>query len=482
MGELITARKPAALVAAAAFVLYAGYALRRHQLFETSAYDLGIFGQGVQSYAHGRLPTSDIRADPGQFHGAGYPLLGDHFHPVIALLAPLYRLFPHIEVLLVVQAALVAGSVYVLTRCAARTLGDRGPWVPPALGTAYALSWGIQRMVGFDFHEVAFALPLLCLAMEAYLSGRWVACAAWASGLLLVKEDMGFTVGVFGFLLLLKNRDRRLGIILCVVGPTVAALAILVIVPHFNPAHVYGYLGGEAADGSGIGGFLKQPWRLPVLLVWPPRKLVTVVLVLLPVAFLALRSPLILLAVPTLAVRFIADNAFYWGTKYHYSAVLMPIVFFALVDVVRRGERTGGRSVSALTGWPAPGLPVRLEPGLAVLALALSPLFGLGEVATPRFWHGDAQATAADRMVRLIPSGARVAASDDTAPHLVDRDTVYLARGGAIITGVAPPVDWILANLRTKDSPTDPQLVTQAVADGFVEVAEDHGYVLLRRR
>ena len=57
---------------------------------------------------------------------------------------------------------------------------------------------------------------------------------------------------------------------------------------------------------------------------------------------LALRSPLLLVAAPTLGWRFLSGDDHYWSTDWHYSAVLMPVVTLALVDAidtVRRGDR-----------------------------------------------------------------------------------------------------------------------------------------------
>lgn len=48
-----------------------------------------------------------------------------------------------------------------------------------AVGIAYGLSWGIQRAVEFDFHEIAFAVPLLAFALEAVLARRWRAALLW---------------------------------------------------------------------------------------------------------------------------------------------------------------------------------------------------------------------------------------------------------------------------------------------------------------
>lgn len=469
-----SARGQALLVAAIGFVLYTVYSVRRHELFQTHAYDLGIFGQGVRAYARLQLPRSLIRAPLAASGGGGYPLLGDHFSPVLALLGPVYRLVPHVEVLLVAQAALVASSAYTVTRVAAVRLRGTldAPWAGAAIGTAYLLSWGIQRLAGFDFHEVCFALPLLCLALEAYLAERWTACAAWASVLVLVKEDMGCTVSAFGLLLLLGGRSRRLGTLLALGGPAVAALTVFVVVPHFNPGHVYGYLGGEAADGTGVAGLRSEPWTLPIRLIWPPEKLLTATVTVLPAGFLAVRSPIVLVAVPGLVLRFVADNPFYWGTKYQYSATLMPIVFFALIDALVRRERSGAACrCRRRAAAPAAVLSI---------ALALTPFFDLAELATSGFWHTDARSRAAAHAVSLIPPGARVVAPDTLAPHLTDRDTVYVGWNGLPAPDI-PRFDWVVADLTSRASRLDdPQLVRRALANGYVEVSVEGGYAVLR--
>ncbi|MGW0737036.1 DUF2079 domain-containing protein [Streptomyces sp. NPDC002851] len=216
-GHLSRARHPAAvpvLLSLAVFTAYALLSLREHARFGTTGYDLGIFGQAVRAMAELRPPASEIRTAtaPDSFTGSAYPLLGDHFHPVLALLAPLYALVPRVETLLLAQSALVATSTYVVARTAARHL--RQPFTPALIGAAYGLSWGLQQLVAFDFHEVAFAVPLLALACAALLDGRWTPAAWWAGALLFVKEDLGATTAVFG--LLLARHHRRAGLTLTV--------------------------------------------------------------------------------------------------------------------------------------------------------------------------------------------------------------------------------------------------------------------------
>ena len=76
---------------------------------ETRSWDLGIFEQVVRAYAHLQAPIADLK-------GPGTNILGDHFSPVTALLAPFYRLFPTPVTLLVAQAALFALAAVPVTR------------------------------------------------------------------------------------------------------------------------------------------------------------------------------------------------------------------------------------------------------------------------------------------------------------------------------------------------------------------------------
>jgi uncharacterized membrane protein len=376
-----------------------------------------------------------------------------------------------VEVLLVVQAALVAWSALVVTRCAMRRLGPRDG---VCLGIAYAFSWGVQQMIGSDFHEVAFELPLIALAMAAYLDGRWTSAAAWSLPLLLVKEDMGLTLFVFGLILI--RRDRRVGSVLCLIGPIAVALTLFVVIPHFTMSGTLGRVGFGTDQGGGFGVLLTHPWEIPVKLVLPPVKIVTVFMMLLPTVFLAVRSPLVLLVVPTLLWRFASNTPNYWGLEWHYSAVLMPIVFIALVDVLSSPSR---RRPSPRIRLLMSGAP-RIALALAVLCSALLPLHRL---LAPGFWHTPPHVSAADHAVERIPSGVLVAATNRLVPHLVDKATVYPLVGMDVLDGLPRRVDWVIADTTIPDmrAAGGMELLAAIRADGFQQVFAEDGFIVLHR-
>ncbi|MET9936284.1 DUF2079 domain-containing protein, partial [Streptomyces sp. NPDC006324] len=279
--------RPYLIVAGVLCALYFLYSWVQYAYFRTPSWDLGIFGQSVRAYAEFRAPVVDIK-------GPGFPILGDHFSPVTALLAPLYWVWPSPVALLFAQGALFAASSVVVGRTAQQVLGSRA--VGLGLAVAYGLSWGLQEAVRSDFHEIAFAVPLLALTCRALILGRWTAAAAWAIPLILVKEDMGLTVAMVGAVLFLKG-SRRLGAALAAFGVSAFALTVLVLIPAASSLGQYDYWSkiertGEGADtsfGQVVADALASGERWEMVLH-----------LLAITGFLALRSPLVLLVLPTL--------------------------------------------------------------------------------------------------------------------------------------------------------------------------------------
>ena len=246
-------------IVVAVFGAYLALSLFRLLQLDPSSWDLGIYTEYVKQLAHLHAPIVDVR-------GPGFNLLGDHFQVAVALIAPFFRVFPSPATLLVAQALLTAVSVFPVAQAGTALLG-RG--AGRAIGAAYGFSWGLQQMINFDFHEIAFAVPLLAFSLSALVRGRTRAAVLWALPLVFVKEDQGFTVAAIGLLILAAGAfparsGRRSGggplaLIRCSIpgglflvwwGVAWSLLAIAVIIPHFNEVHRYFYWN----DGGVVGG------------------------------------------------------------------------------------------------------------------------------------------------------------------------------------------------------------------------------------
>ena len=87
----------------------------------------------------------------------------------------------------------------------------------------------------FDFHEVAFAVPLLAFSLSALGAGRLRAALAWAAPLVLVKEDLGLTLAVIGLLVAWRG-ERRLGLAAAIGGAAATFVEMTVVIPAISPA------------------------------------------------------------------------------------------------------------------------------------------------------------------------------------------------------------------------------------------------------
>ena len=273
MGATVSARAARWIAASWAMLCGAAYSvlsLVRFETLEPTSYDNAIFEQAIRAYAHLQAPIVPIK-------GPGFNLLGDHFSPIIALVAPVYRVFPAAQTLLVVQAVLIAVSVYVVSSLGLRRVGL---WAGGGVAVAYGLSFGLQSAVQADFHEVAFGAPLLALAGAAYVERQYGRVIGWSLPLLLVKEDLGLTVAVIGLVLWLAG-ERRRGTVLAVAGGVGLLLVVLVVIPVFNPEGAYAYT-------SAVGG---DRGLLATVFDDPGRKLLTVVMTLAVAGFAPLASP-----------------------------------------------------------------------------------------------------------------------------------------------------------------------------------------------
>ncbi|WP_158718721.1 DUF2079 domain-containing protein [Streptomyces griseus] len=436
------------------FIVYLLLSTRRHAVNLTTGYDLGIFTQIVQSYSELTAPYSSLK-------GPLYNTLGDHFHPILALLAPAFRIFPSSYTLLVCQAALAAVSVIPLMSWAAEIRGRNfALWA----GVSYGASWGIAELIFFDFHEVAFAVPLTMMSVCMAGRGKWSGAVLWAAPLTLVKEDLGLTVAAIGVYVAWKG-PRTTGILLAVFGVTATAVEMLVVLPHFNPVGQFAYWPPHTGEEVGL---LAQAAGT----FWPPVKWLTALLVVAPTGFMAMRSPLVIIALPTLAWRFASANPYYWGTEFHYSAVLMPIVFASAVHAVATGR-----------------IPSRkLLPACAVGAAVTAVTFfthPLHELAMPRTWSESSHVRAADELLSKIPDGATVASSNRLAAQLASRTTVTEV---CLFPRAFPPKEapeWVIYDATDV---SDPECATGKALESsppglpgyhLVEVRE--GIALLRR-
>ncbi len=497
---------PAAVGALTALVAvgYCVFALANYYTFRTTSFDLVIFDQAVRSYAHFKLGTDPIF---GVFEGLGanFSILGNHFSPIDAVLAPLYWMYNGPQTLLVAQAVLFALAIPWLWVFTSRAFGDgrKATLAAYLVCVAYALSWPIASALAFDFHEVAFVPVLTAIALERLQAGRLRTALLALGALLLVKEDMGlFVAGIGAYLIVARprtvTRQRLVGSCVIVAGIMAAWLATDVLIPA---------AGGRANFywsyqnlGPGVPQALEHVILHPassVQLLWTPRvKLDTVLWLFGAFCFLPLRSPIALATVPLLLERMMASDRFplWWVTAYHYNAFLVVVLVCAAVDgaarldrslvawrarVARRRRPAGGEAGAASVAATVRGawsLALAFAVAMCAVAAILVPRFAFGPALHPSFYQRNANMKAAAAADAVVPGGVTVEAVDNLGPQLSARDTVliWVADG----PGSRAQAPWVVADVAT------PQFTFTGVREQRQRVAllERGGYRIVFRR
>ena len=499
------------------FATYGTYAWLRHIHYETTNYDLGLFDQAIRAYSRFEAPVSPLKAP-------GYNLLGDHFHPLIAVLAPLYWIWDDPRMLLLAQAALFAASMVPVARFAERRLGG-----PRALVVAllYGLSWPLQRAVHFDFHEIALALPLIAVVIDAIDRRAWRWVVLCCVLLLGVREDMGAFVLLAGVLVALRSpartteppvdhadpgsahapvhppsppqpraaRLRRwaaprrtnlaVGGGLVVLGLAGYELATSVVIPALAPTGTFAYwtfpaLGPDPASAARFA--LTQPWRVLQLFVTPAVKAHTLLALVLPTALLAVFSPYVILTLPFLAERMLNSRPQLWETGYHYSSVLAPTLAMAATDTAAKLSALLRRRRPA---WRWRRLrPVDLWLAWMVVYLVVAlvrhwPDYPMVRLQNLAFWNSTYRDAAIERVLPKIPDDQCVEAANQLGPHLTARDYVTQpTQSGGRAT-------WVVLDMSQVDSgwqtPPPNAALAQTLKAGYTIVDIDYPIVLLHR-
>jgi uncharacterized membrane protein len=410
--------------------VFSWLSVARHQSFSSGRFDFGNMIQAVWNTAHGRfLETTDVS-------GEQFTRLGAHVDPILALFAPIFRVWPEPGILLVTQAVAVAlGALPVFWLGRLWLRNDR---LAVAMAAVYLLYPPLQFAVLFDFHPVTLAAPLLLYCIWAAETAKWWTLGICGALAALTQEQVGLMLVMLAIWMAVRHPGRRRAAV--VLGGAAMAwvvVAMAVIIPAFavdsvNP-HLtrYGELGSSPVDI--LQTFFLRPWEVLGVVFTPDRALYLFIL-LAPLLFLPFAAPLLAAcALPQLAINLLAADGPAQSIEYHYAAVLTPFLMAsAVMGLARLRERE--RPTWLVTQVRRPALVASALVGVVALSgIPLGPLPGTEDVplvgwsgaAHIRFDGGE-RADALSRAIAIIPEDAVVSATNDAGAHLSARRRIYL--------------------------------------------------------
>ncbi len=402
-----------ALVIAGAAAWVAGFAslsVLRQKAFFTGRFDMGNMVQAVWSTAHGHpLRMTDL-------HGEQISRLAAHVDPILAVYAPLWWIWPSPYLLLVTQALAIGLGAFPVFWLARKHLGSA------RAGLGFACAYLLYPATGWlalnEFHPVALATPLLLFAFWFLDEDRLLPFALCAIAASLCKEEIALVVAGFGIWYAISRRRWLAGGTIAALGLAWGFVAIALVIPHFNDGQTSDFYGRYSEVGGSAGGIAKTAVTHPLRIVeaaFGGRDLHYLWQLMMPLAFVCLLSPLVLVAaVPELALNLLSATTTQTSIHFHYTAGLIaPLIVAAVFGATR------------LRRWAVPVSAV-------VVLAALASNYHLGPIPGWRHVPGGQafQSTAArvtdhdriaDQALSLIPGDAVVSATNSLGAHLSAR-------------------------------------------------------------
>ena len=424
----------------------------RHALFQSTAFDLAIFDQAIYLISQNQTPFSSLMA---------INIWGDHAAFIFYPLALLYKIYPDVHWLFLVQAvslALGAWPSWSLARQAG--LNNSISWAIACIYLLYPLVFNVNL---FDFHPEVIAVPaLLAAILAARLNKTLWFCAAIVL-VLICKAVLSLTVAAMGLWLLCFDKKRNCGLIALFLGVGWFLVATQAVIPYFNQGREHAGIGRYQYLGNSVFEIAINLIMKPNLVLERLFSLETfeyLALLLLPVIWWLSPRHLssLISAVPMLAMNILSDIPAQRDLIHQYSVPILPFLVVAVISSLAYSNQQKGKTIFdrlPLPNYPLPRVIV-IWSLIAFLALAK---YGY-------FWtiylNGLDTLPATKEAISLVETKDSVLTTAQIAPHLAHRPVVKLTQAHAPPANLAE-FDYVLLNLRYPGWMSDREFVKNLV-------------------
>jgi len=414
--QLLHRLRPLDWAAIGLFLVYVAafswMSIRQHESFQTNALDLAKFDQAIWNTAQGRPFRITLIQDS---------IVQSHFSPILAVYAPLYRLWSDVRLLFIIQPLCLGGAGFLLYLF----FRDDAPWVGLTLFGAYLLHPSLHQVNLYEFRRITTAVLGSSLALYALFKQRYGLMVVGLAVALLSKENTAFLVIGVGLHLILAHRKIKIGLPVLATGAAWLILIPLVVLPALGTPQFlskntgyslagkyFSYLGHSPAEM--VQTLLRDPGA-PLAYALRRERLLAVLSLLWPTGFLFLLAPDVgALVLPFLGYLLASKSDSMGELTAWYPAIILPLLAWA-----------GAVGVSRLKGRWITAASVLLAAASVGGYVTLSTVRPTQWAHMRRFEVSDHHRSV-EAALRRIPSAAVVAAQDPLVPHLSQREEIYL--------------------------------------------------------
>lgn len=397
----------------------------RYESFNASAFDLSYIDQGIWNTARGLgFLHSDI--------SRGGTYLGEHFAPILGVIAPFYAVVDSIYWLFFLQALILSSGALIVYKLA--RLKKLSAQVATLFAVCFLLYHPLRAANGFDLREDNFYVPIFLGVLYFKEAKNWILFGLLCALSWFVKENASLFTFMLGLwmaydALKAKNKTKPWAALVLIV----ASLAVFWVVnskitPHFSgPQNRTMLVQRLSHFGSTNKEILSTLLLKPYLALWELIKIFFskesihyVLAVLVPFAAFARKSkPAFLIACAGVALNLLLNVG---RIGNHYECIFLPFLFYVLIDGASRMKLTSS--------------------SLFLVLLSFFLFFGRSPVdSIRRLWPSERDRWVTSELSE-IPHWASVATTSPLHPHLTHREQIEMIRPGMdtdyIVADIAP--------------------------------------------
>ncbi len=439
-------------------------------------FDLAFYQQATWNTLHGRF----LEVSATDFSNT---IFGTDALLILALMAPFYALWQSPLMLLLIETIVVglgALPVYLLAR---KRLGNS--WAGLGFALVYLMLLSVQNSNLYELRERPMAMSFLLFAFYFYEERRFKTFIAFAVLALCCRPENGLVLIMLALYGFIKGWQRDSGWRF-ILGPLLLGaiwfgVVVYIIIPIASTGGIIA-LGENFPGGSPQSALftaITNPAKgFPAL--FPDSsvltgKLLYIPCLLLPMLFLPLGSPSVLLmTLPPLALNLLSTRPIQWDAwRYHYQGSIIPWLMAGTIFTVEKLAKNA-RLKGYLKNKTLPALV-----GLVLLATISVWIFGPKELRLlkdePSWQDGKA-------LLAEIPEDAPLAITNTWAAAVPPRQGLWFFRRRSLYSMTPEKEAQYIFAWKRGDESRETKLIEEVLTDPRWQKIDQRGdYVLLKR-
>ena len=261
--------------------------------------------------------------------------LSVHFVPFIYLLAAPFKLLPYSETLIALNFVLLISSVIPLYKLALLHQESKEfGWFMIAVFVAYPT---FQYIVLYEFEMLRLSVPIMLWMLYFWHQKKIALYFVFACLAVLVREEVGLTILMFGIYLVLIEKNRRCGLATAILGLGAFAVITQIIMPGLSEMTSFQHIaaGTFSQLGTTPGMVIENVARRPGLLlsiVADPVKWANIGMLFLTLLFIPLFAPALLISImANIGVGLISESVNHTSYMLYYVSPSIPFIFYSFI-------------------------------------------------------------------------------------------------------------------------------------------------------